>query len=265
MRKTLSTVILVFLSFIALFAQNDGHKFINNWEKYISLEAGYIYPEGKIKESLSIRQNINYYYSEYYSGGYIESQTSGLILGLRYELYSPGLKSGISGGLRFTGLNTEICGYTSSSSDFFYLRYSMEDSDTKFARVKELTERNYVISIPLEIRSPSMDYRTLSLFARAGLEYSIISLKKDTDIKFQDDAMMIHKSGILKNISGYAGKSYSTFYTSIGLKLGKEDRLNYIMDIYLPSLFLTKNNFYFIDAKFFTGFKLSLLIPINNK
>ncbi len=262
MKKSLCTIILASLPFITIFTQTNESKSANDRKKYIYIEAGYIYPEGTIRENLSIRQNISYYYADNYSNGYISSFTSGLILGLRYEYYLPKFKSGISSGLRFIGLNTEISGYTSLSSDFFYLRYSMENSETKFARVKSLTENNYVITIPLELRSPSIDYKNLSFFAKAGLEYSIICLRKSANIKFQEESMKVHKDAILEKISGPAGKNYSAFYTSLGLKVGKEDKTNYIMELLLPSLFLTKNNFYMIDAKYFAGFKLSVLVPL---
>ena len=80
-----------------------------------------------------------------------------MLLGARYEYGLPVIKSDISTGLRFVGINSEITGYASANSDFFYLRYSMEETDTKFARVKSLTECNYILSIPLAVSYTHLD------------------------------------------------------------------------------------------------------------
>jgi hypothetical protein len=264
MQKTLITFILVTIPFITASTQSEGNQATNGRKRYFHIEAGYIYPEGTIKESVAIRQNISYYYVNQYSNGYISSTTSGLLLGVRYEYYLPKLKSGISSGLRFTGLNTDISGYTSNNSNFFFLRYSMQDSDTKFARVKSLTENNYLLSIPLEIRFTPFQYKNLSLYAKAGLEYSMISLKNEVNISFQDDDMEVNKDAILENITYPINKNYSTFYSAIGLKLGQEGKTNYTLEVLFPSFFLTKNNFYLVDVAYFEGFRLSIQFPVKN-
>lgn len=264
MQKALITFILTTISFITASSQNNGNQTISDWKRYFHIEVGYIYPEGTIKESLAIRQNISYFYANQYSNGYISSTTSGLILGVRYEYYYPKFKSGISSGLRFTGLNTDISGYTSNNSDFFFLRYSTQDSDTKFARVKSLTEYNYLLSVPLEIRFTPIEYKNLSLYAKAGLEYSIISLKNEADISFQDDNMDVNKGEILKRITDPINKNYATFYSALGLKLGKEGKPNYTFEVLFPSIFLTKNNFYLVDVDYFEGFRLSIQFPVKN-
>ena len=263
MQKTLITIILATIPFIAGLPQNNGNQPANDWKKYIHIEVGAIYPEGTISESLAIRQNISYYYANQYSNGSISSETSGLIFGIRYEYFLPKFKSGISTGIRFTGLNTEISGYTSSNSDFFYLRYSMEGSDTKFARVKSLKEDNYLLSVPLEVRFIPFTYKNFSLFAKAGIEYSVISLKRGVDIKFQNDDMNMHEAAILAGISRPSNKNYSVFYSSIGIKLGQEGKLNYSLEILLPSFFMTKNNLSLLDLDYFEGFKLSVQFPVN--
>jgi hypothetical protein len=248
-----------------VFPQNDENKNTDGWEKFIHVEAGFLYPEGSIKESIPIRQNLSYYYVDQYSDGYVSSETYGFVFGLRYEYYLPKLKSGISAGLRYYGLQTEISGYSSASSEFFFLRYSIDDSDTRFARVSSLAESNYLITVPLEVRVVPFQYKNLAFFAKAGIEYSIISLRQKTDITFRDDNMNAYKDEVLGNISGSANKNFSTFYSSVGFKLGKEGRPNYMFEVLLPSFFLTGNNFSLIDADYFSGFRLSVQFQVNNK
>jgi len=85
MKKNLILLILTTIPFLPVFPQGDGNQTANKHKKFLHVEAGYIFPEGTIRERISIRQNISYYYDEHYSSGYIFSETSGLVLGIRYE------------------------------------------------------------------------------------------------------------------------------------------------------------------------------------
>lgn len=261
MRTTIILIYLILLSCLKLSSQDRKDKPLHNWTRFLHLETGIIYPNGAIKESIAIRQNISSYYVNQSSGGYISSATSGLIAGLRWEYFNPALKAGISTGLRYTGFNSEISGFTSSNADFFYLRYSMMNSDTKFARVKSITETCNFISIPLEIRYIPIFYKGLALFAKAGIEFSGINLKKGTDIVFQDKAMEVNQDIILAGLGEANNTFYSALYGSIGLKLGRDGKPNYMFEVFLPSLFLTKNNFILSEVDYFEGFKVSVQFP----
>ena len=245
-----------------LSSQDRPGRPLQNWLRLLHLETGYMYPGGTIKESIAIRQNISSYYVNQASEGYISSTTSGLILGLRWEYFNPGLKAGISTGLRYTSYRSEISGFTSGNADFYYLRYSMIDSDTKFARVKSLTEVNNFISIPLEIRYIPIHHKGFALFAKAGVEFGGLNLYKNTDIDFQNDAMEANQEAILAGIGEATNRFYSTLYASTGIKIGHEGKTNLILEVFLPSLFLTRNNFVLTEVEYFEGFKLSLQMPV---
>lgn len=262
MKSTLITILLAALTCLSATAQFNVDPTPGNPQKFIYLEGGMIYPEGEIKEGVSIRQNISYYYVNQYSDGYVSSETSGLVFGVRYGYYFPRFKSGISAGVRFTGLDTEISGYTSDISDFFYLRYSMQDSDTKFARVKSMSESNYFLSVPLEAYIVPITYRNLSVYAKAGFEYSIVNLKSGSDIMFRDAEMDPYREEILGSISGAVNSRFSTLYGAVGMKLGREDMPNLLFEVFLPSLILTKDNFALIDVDYFEGFRLAMQIPL---
>jgi len=265
MKKSIFVVILLAFHFTTVLSQAADNNDKSFRKQSVCFEAGFIYPQGTIKESLSIRQNLSYYYVNQQSDGFISSSISGMLLGARYEYYLPKIWSGISTGVRFIGINTEINGYASGNSDFFYLRYSMQETDTKFARVKSLTENNYLLSVPLEIRVFPLRYRKISFFAMAGVEYSVICFKKAADISFREEGMNVNKDVILGRISSPVNRNFSTFYSSVGMKLGKEEnKVNFIIEVMLPSLLLSKNNFYFIDVDYIEGFRLSVQLPLNN-
>lgn len=265
MKRTLLTLSLSIIPFLTLISQSDFEQGPNNWKKHLIIEAGYIYPEGTIKESVAIRQNISYYYVNQYSDGHVSSASSGLVAGIHYLYFYPRYRSGLTAGLRYIGFNTEISGYTSSISDFFYLRYSMQENDTKFARVKSLKETINMLTVPVEIQLVPIKYNNLELYGKAGTEFGVIRFNHETDIVFHDENMEVYQESILSNISGSSDKLFSSFYTKIGLKFGEENKPNFMFEVYLPSLFLTKNNFTLIDAEYYQGFQLAIQFPINNK
>lgn len=264
MKKAISVFILLAFPVLSALTQTNNNQAATMWNKSVHVEAGFIYPQGNIRESIPIRQNISYYSVNQYSSGYISSSTSGLLLGIRYEYELPKIRSAISTGLRFTGINTEISGYTSAKSDFFYLRYSMQESDTKFARVKSLSEDNFFLSVPLEVRVFPFQFKGLSFYAMAGLEYSVVTLKRAVDISFHNEQMDMHKDEVLESIAGPENRNYSTFYGALGMKIGREDKINYSFEIMLPSVPLIRNNYSLIDVEYIEGFRLSIQLPLRN-
>lgn len=263
MKKFLTLFLIAILPLSALLSQSGEKQTTKPWQSFLYVDGGIIYPEGEIRESVSIRQNISYYYVNQYSSGYVSSETSGAVASLRYGYYFPRLKGGISTGVRFTGLNTEICGYTSDISDFFYLRYSMEGSDTKFARVKSLSESRYYISLPLEATYEPISYRNLTLYIRAGIEYSLLSMGPGAAIEFRDEEMVQYEKAILEQISEPVNTHFSTLYSAIGFRFGQVGVPGVMIEFYLPSAFLSKDNFALIDVKYYEGFKLAFQVPLN--
>lgn len=257
-------IILSFSMVTGMSQENTDQTKQTRWKNFIHLEAGYIFPEGKINENLAIRQNVNYYNTgQSSSDGHVFSEISGLTLGLRYEFFFQRIKTGVSTGLRYTGLNAEITGHSSVRSDFFYLRYSMDGSGTRFARVKSLTENRCLLSIPLEVRPVIFKYPNMSFFVKAGIEYSIVNLGKKTAITFHNPEMDIHEKAIVRGITRPVNRNYSLFYSSVGMSLGKETKTNFMFEVFLPSLFLTRDNFSMIDTDYIEGFKLSAVFPVN--
>jgi len=262
MRKTLLFFCALLMPIIGIKSQELSDNSPGKWGKFLHVESGYIYPEGTIKENISIRQNISSNYVDQTSNGNISSETSGLILGVRWEYFNNKFKVGVSTGLRYTGYRSEITGSSSINAKFFYLRYSMEGSDTKFARVKSLIENNDFISIPLELIWVPLQYNSVDFFAKAGTDVSILNVNRGTRIKFQESNMEINQDIVLSGIETTTNKFCSTLYSSIGVKFGKENKPNYSFEFFLPSLLLSKNNFNLADIDYLEGFKLSIQFPI---
>jgi hypothetical protein len=139
----------------------------------------------------------------------------------------------------------------------------MMDSDTKFARIKALYETKNYISIPLEVRYMPLEYNKFGLFARAGIEFSLLNLDNKTNIEFRESIMESSEDEIIKQLGISTNTYYSTLYASAGLKYGSDDKPNLIFEIFLPSLFLSKDMFFLTETNSFEGFKFSIQIPVN--
>lgn len=263
MRTFIVAICLCVAPFVTIFSQDALEKTLPKWSKYLHLEAGFLYPGGTIKESISVRQNISSYYVDQYSSGYVSSYTDAFFVSARWEHFYNKFKTGISIGLRYTGYKGEITGYSSMSANFFYLRYSMQDSDTKFARVKSINESNSFVSIPIEIRVVPFNYKDLGFFAKAGSDIGILNLKQTTTISFQESSMKQYHDDIVANITNETNPFYSTLYTSVGMQYGKVNKPRYVFEVQLPSLFLSNNNFALTNLDTFSGIVFSIQIPIN--
>jgi len=232
------------------------------WVSFVHVESGLLNPSGTIRDNIAIRQNISSFFVNQVSDGEINSTAFGIYAGLRAEYFLKKFKTGLSAGLRYINYGSEISGFSARNADFFYLRYSMEGSDTRFARVKSMSETTNFITIPLELRFIPIQRKGIGLFVKAGAELSLLNLKHSTHISFQDPEMNVNEDEILQQISTPANKFYSTLYATAGIKFGYEGKVNYILEVFLPGSYLTKDNFSLTKVDYFEGFKLSLQIPV---
>lgn len=263
MKKYLIFLALYVVGNSYLYSQVASEEKSKNWKSQINVEAGMIYPNGNIRENVSIRQNISSFYVDQVSNGTVYSDTYGTIVGASWEYLNQNLKFGISGGLRYVSFQTEIYGNSSSRSDFFYLRYSIQDSNTKFARVKGLNEIASFMSIPVELKYNLYEYQQFKFFVSGGFEFSLLNIVKTTGIDFQEKDMEIYKNDILDIISISTNNFYSSLYGTAGLSYGKENKTSYQIEFFLPSIFISQDNFSLTEVKNYTGFKFSIEFPLN--
>jgi hypothetical protein len=96
------------------------------------------------------------------------------------------------------------------------------------------------------------------------MEYSVVNVKSRSNIQFRDEEMDPFEEEILGNITGAVNQRYSTLYWAAGIQLGRTDRPNLLFEVFLPSLFLTKDNFALIDVDYYEGFRLAVQLPLPN-
>lgn len=251
------------MSGISIYSQDVSDSGSRAWLRFLHVEAGSFYPDGKIKERISIRQNVSSNYVDLASYGNISSTSSAPIIGIRWEYYNKKVNLGVSTGLRFTLYSNEITGSSSTKADFFYLRYSEMASETRFARVKSLTENKDFLSVPLEIRYDlPIHTKGFGCFIKCGIEASVLSFGEKLNIDFQENAMDSSNDIVMNSLVLNTDRFYSIFYGSTGCYVGKSGKPNFAVEIFFPSKILGQKNFNLVDIKSLEGFKFSVLLPL---
>jgi len=250
---------------IKMFAQEANEPVATNWQRYLHLESGFVFPNGSLNEDIPIRQNFSHHYDLSSRGGEVTLRSSGSLLGLRFEFFNPKYQAGISTGIRYTNYSSLIKGSSSSNAEFFYLRYVFIDDEAKYARVKSISETNNFIGIPIELRYIPLQTKYVGLILKTGFEISFLNISPKTTIELQETSMEQYESQIIDNVIRETDKYYSTLYSSIGVNVGKPDKPKFIFEVFLPSYYLTKNNFALMNEvnHYKGGVKFSIQFPIS--
>jgi hypothetical protein len=265
MRTYYLVVVLLFLWIGNLVAENENNmSAASPWQSWIILEFNNCYPNGTITSNIAVRQKVNAYDTGYDSNGFVSSDAYGFAGGLQWMFYNTHLKIGVSTGLRYTHYMTEIYGSVSTYSDYFYLRYSESGQETKFARVKTISERKEYLSIPLEISYRVYEYQRIGLWTRVGGEFGLFGLSHKSDISFMESVMEDHETAVLSSIRHPDEKALSNIYWTIGGSYRLKNNISFRMDGIVLSKYLnTDAPFVLVESDYFTGFMMSMQIPIS--
>jgi hypothetical protein len=262
MKNLLLAINIAILPLTQLSSQDPIQKEKPSWVSSLRIESGLSFPSGAIKDHIAIRQNVSSYHVNQYNSGQVFSETTGFMAGVRWDLFNPRLKAGISAGLRYSNYFTDITGYSAHNSDFFYLRYSETGDETKFARVTSITERKDYLSIPVELTYTPIQFRHFGFFVRGGAEIGINGLQHKTDVNFREHFMNEYKGDILAAFGETSKKPLSKLYGTIGVIYKRTNKTSFMFEGILPSIYLTESPFTLTDVDCFYGLSFSVLIPI---
>jgi hypothetical protein len=244
------------------YSQNDEEN-QNIWKHKIGVETSFMFPAGDIIENIPIRQNVNSFYTHQSSSGQVSSYSNTAFYGAKYEIFNDKFRIGISSGIRYYNHKTEISGYSSYNSDFFYLRYTMEGNETKFARIKNIYENKDFVSIPLEIKYIFFQPNQLGFFASVGTDFSLFKTVDKVNIDFFDDKMNEFEQEVIKTILRQTNDFKSTLYVSFGIRYAEKDKIGFALEFIGPYAFITNDNFTLIDFYSSSGVRFSVEIPLN--
>lgn len=262
MKKLLLFSLVLFLA-SGLYAHEPSKKSPAMWEHRLHLEAGFSFPSGSISENLAIRQNISSYYVYQSSQGTVYCDLSSFNTALKWGTYNPGLKLGFAAGVRYSSFTTHISGYTSSNANFFYIRYSTSGTDTKFARVKSITESSKLIGIPIEVTYVPFSSTFMQFFLKGGIEPASYRISHLTDIEFENPDMKAVEEEVAATFSTPVSAFCTSFYTSLGFTIAGETKPGFTFEWVLPSVFISQKNFNLADVnRAFTGIRASVHFPV---
>lgn len=202
--------------------------------------------------------HYDYGYSNY-SAPYNNLQIS--YFGIKPEYLFADDKLIVGAGLRFSNLYASVASGTTTDNNAFYLLYNQSNEVTDYAKVKEISQNNYYLSIPVELTFIPWRFNYLSLYAKVGAEFGFM-LDSESDIVFQNSSMNSYKQLILNNVGVNSNPRYSTFYTALGVKFGKPNKVRYNFELNLPSGLLTSNNSSILNVGVLTGFSFSISLPL---
>ena len=79
----------------------------------------------------------------------------------------------------------------------------------------------------------------------------------------QEESMETYRDEVLNNIGISPNDFFSSLYASGGISYGRDDGRKLLLDVFLPSLILSKDNFALTEMTYFDSFRLSIQFPIN--
>lgn len=229
--------------------------------RFLFVDAGtdFIFCENPDKDY--IRADVQpYLYSDVASN--IKSLLARQYASVRIEYRSANNKFGLSGGLRFSYMQSMIGKdtYWTGTPNFFYVRYKTDGLNTEYAKVRELYQRSSYIGIPLELRIyPNRDY-SVNVYYIIGTSFNA-KITSRSGITFYDDNMEQYKSEVLKVIEKPINY-YSTLSLGIGLKIRKLEKTGIHIEAALPVAMFTPSKS-FVRPVAGTGLQISLRFPFN--
>jgi len=249
--------LIFFLSIKAIPVQSQDS---NNFA--INFEVGSGIVMGELNKNWNVRQDVgsNYYYSDYNSNSLYTDMTIAYF-GIKPEFTFAYNKIGVITGLRFTRINSNMAKYSASEGDYFYLLNKVDGNNTEYFRINNISQDNDYLGFPFEIRYIFYQSRTFGLYFKAGTEINF-KLNSKTDIQFLNEPMETYQNEILENVGVTPNPIYSSVYSSIGIKIGKRNRVNYNFEIFLPSYIRTPDNSSIVVPNSYSGFQFSVQVPV---
>jgi len=228
----------------------------------VGFEVGSGFVTGDLNPNWNVRQDVgNYNYGYGYSNS-LSSEMTMAVIGIRPEIsFFKGMFA-VSSGLRYTRMNSTMSKGSNSKSSYFFLKDNVNTANTEYYKVKEIWEDNDYLGIPLEVTFLPFQYDQVGFYFKAGVEMNF-RINSKRDIAFLNPDMEIYQQEFFDHVGITPNVLYSTFYTSVGMRMGKKNKTKYNFELLLPSTFLTKNNSSLVVPQMYSGFKFSVQLLVS--
>jgi len=255
-KKKLFILILIFY-LIPVYSQ-DKSNFLLGFEFGSDLVIGNLNPKW------NIRQEVGNYENSYDTPQDVCTQMTMGFIGIKPEITFLNNRVGLSSGLRYTRMNSLVDRNSYMKGSFFYLRSNGFSTITDYFKVKEIYEDNDYLGIPLEITGVPFENEYLDVYLKVGAE---LNFRFNTNIKirFFNQEMNPYQQELIHQ-TGITSKSiFSSFYSGMGIRFGKKNKVKYNLEFVLPSYILSSTNSSLVVPEFYTGFKFIVQFPMCKK
>ncbi len=224
-------------------------------------ELSFFSPNAKVEESLPIRQNVSYQ-TVYYQKPQLTVSSSGISSSLKFEIFNPGYRIALQTGLKYIAYNTSVTGTMTDNTDYFFVRYSIENQEVKFARVKEIKENNHYLAIPIDLRYYFFSRKRYGFYVKVNTDIGL-SISHELNILFHDPNMNTSKNEVLEVIKSDYDKFYTTITGAVGIRYNYIHKICLNGELIFPSTFMGNNYFMLTEANHVFGIRISAQMPIN--
>jgi hypothetical protein len=233
-------------------------------QKFIGAEAGIVFIESEMPNLDYIRGEI-----ASYPGGYTNSSLTGLsdksYFGIKPGYFTLNNKLGIQAGIRFSRINNSVGknSYLTNTSDYFYFLYREDGVNTEYLKVNQIIQKSDYLGIPVEISYFPFNPHFFRIYFKLGAELNF-RLQTSTDIVFNDEAMEIYQAELAAKV-GQPGPLNVSAYGAAGVRLGRESKPSFSIELSLPCLFLTPESSGLANPLFGSGIQINYQIPIKTR
>ena len=260
------TILLIF-SIFPLVALSQNVKTYEYQRFRLGIEAGAGFLSGRTVKPDAIRENRSYYYEGYYYHddyycGYVynDQTTPHYYVGIKPE-FSITNSVSIAAGMRLLGSSYTL----NSDRGYFLWKVSEKDLTTHYVRVKDVTQNNFYVGIPVEMTVYTYKRDVIVRhFFRGGLVFNYL-LVSTTTPHFENATMNKYAKKV-KNDIKKPPLFTPTAFIGTGLKFGRMKRPFGSVEIRIPFV-LSENTSFSSFAKSSVGFEFqtSFYIPMGEK
>ena len=259
---------IIITCFIALFIthiQAQEQQTLTMPRLRLGVEAGVDFLNGTMNKPPQIRESRSYYSDgdyDFHCGFVLPSYNQSFFyVGVKPE-YSLSKRFVVSSGLRFFAYKSVL----KSDKDYFLWKISEENLNTNYVKIENISQKNYCVGIPLEIRffPNEKDYPVRVYFVFGTALNFVVSSKEE--VVFANPLMEKYSSDVLSQV-GDPIFFHGLLYAGVGLKFGRMGHPFGRIELHIPSLAYGKNDSKnFVDmSSFGVGLQTCLLIPIAKK
>lgn len=230
---------------------------------YLGIEAGIRAFNPESQRHDFIRQGPSSLPNYYNTDGYWE-ETSTSFISLTAEYRFPTNKVWLSSGIRYSSMNSIVnkIGSQANEISYFYVILKQDNNNSYYYRVKEITEKNQYIGVPLDFRYAPFSPRFFRLYFKVGFDFNL-KVGTNQNVDFVESGMNENKEEIIA-LFDKPNNFYATSTLGVGIQLGKPNKPNFRIEGNLPSFVLTPNASGLVKHNFGGGGTISLLIPLKN-